>query len=143
MSDFVKSVMTKCDHMSYGQTKENIESLQGFTSSDEHGAMIANSVRLILKNKEVIAEQQKLKKPDARLVARANENIKNCIETIKIRMKRLGASDTLVERVISYVEKGDTQNVTLLVLEQMAHRNPGLNQHKYKQALAIVAGRQK
>lgn len=143
MANILKFTVARSANVSHREVSDNIETLTGIASSDERGALIGNAVLLIIKNRAVIAEQQTAKTPNAKIIAKAQENIKDCIETVKTHLVRMDASDAVVATVVDYINQGDMTNATLAVLKQMAHKNPGLHERKYKQALAKVAERQR
>ncbi len=130
--------VAKCDKVSYRETLDNAEALKGVTSSDEHGYLISYNVRLIIKNYETIAEQRAARMPSAKVITKAEQNIKNCMETIKVRMSRLGASSDEIANVIKDIEDMNVQGVTQKVLYAMARKNPGLHARKYKEFLAMT-----
>ena len=133
----------KCDKTSYNEVLGNIEALMGATSSDEHGAYIKQKIETILDNKRVLAEESTRLNPNAGRIARYNANIANCIDSIGVHLKCLGATKELIAEVTDYLKDEDYQMVTLKVLELMAKKNPGLNQRKYTKALQMVAEKAK
>lgn len=119
------------------------ECLEALITSDEHGMYIGHSVETIINNRRMISEQCRSANPDTKKVARANENIMICMNSIKTRLTRLGANQGEIDQVIDKVNESDFQAVTLLVLELMVRKNPGMNKRKYNQALQIIAANQK
>ena len=124
--------------------------LEGLPTSDDHGASIKHNIEVINKNKEVIESQKSSSKPNAKVIARATNNIATCKVTIRQHLVQLSAKpegtdakiDAEINAVMDAIDAGDIQSVTLKVLEIMVRRNPGLHGRKYKEALAQVAAQQ-
>ena len=132
----------KCEGMMSAQKMLDKESLAGLVTSDEHGVLIAHAVKTIVENKNLIAEQRASQNPNAKSIAKAVDNVKNCLASISARLKRLNASQEKIDAIIDNINAGNFQDVTLGVLEVMAKKNPGLNGRKYEQALKQYAQRQ-
>lgn len=137
------SNVSKSNCVSWHEIRDNVLTLSSLVSSDEQGELIEHNIKLIMKNQKVIADQQRSPKTNDKLVAKANENIQMCIETIKIRLGRLGASKDVITEAANDINNGNIPKFTLKVLELMATKNPGLHQRKYNQALQMVAAQQR
>lgn len=119
----------------------NREYLDSLVTSDEHGRYISHSVATIINNRATIMEQKSLPEPDAKKIAKAQEHVETCIDLIKIRLARLGATADEITAIVAGLNSADYQCVTLQVLKLMARKNPGMNQRKYNQALKIIASK--
>ena len=92
-----------------------------------------------IKNKKAIAEQLESPNRNEKLIAKANENIQSCTNTIKLRLTRLGASNDVIKSVIDDIDNDNIKQALLKVLELMARKNPQVNGRIYKQALTASA----
>jgi len=118
------------------------ECLQGLVTTGEHGQLIGNAVQLIIKNAETISEQYAARERNYAIIAKAESNIRDCIRTIETRLERLGAPKEDIATIIANIDAGKIDVATADVLKWMAHKNPGLYQRKYNQALAAIQSKQ-
>lgn len=136
------SNISKVGRESYRKKMQDAETLSGMLSSDEIGQLIEHGINNITKNQEACAKESARPAPDAKRIARYNQNIEDCIESIGNHLRKLNASEEVVAEVCEYIRKGDYAQVTLKVLELMVKKNPVVHGRKYKQALQMVAAAQ-
>lgn len=129
--------LTRCLRETATERKLNKEYLNALITSDEQGEYISHNVRTIINNRNIVVKNG----VDSGSVSttRAKENIKTCINIIKSRVERLGATPAETENIINLLNEEDYESVTLRVLELMARKNPGMHKRKYEQALRMVA----
>ncbi len=130
--------VSRCRRAIRTEKSLNREILDSLNTSDELGRFIGHDVEVIMKNREAIEQQQKSKTPNEKIVARAQENIATCTNTIKARLVNLSAKPDEIDAIIDSLNKCDYQTVTLEVLKMMARKNPGMHKKKYERALLAV-----
>ena len=135
--------LPRCLDASRKEFRDNIIRLVEGITSDERGKSIANAVQSIEKNRQAIEEQKNAHVPNEKKITKAQENIQNNINIIKLHATRLGAKPDVLADIEKDLRTYDFQQVTLKVLKLMAQKNPGLHQRKYNQALQMVAAQQR
>ena len=131
--------MRACREQETRDYRDGTEILSGLASSTELGLLIEHNIKTIIKNKKAIAEQLESPNRNEKLIAKANENIQSCTNTIKLRLTRLDASNDVIKSVIDDIDNDNIEQALLKVLELMARKNPQVNGRIYKQALAASA----
>ena len=135
--------IAKCHKVAARTKADDMEILGSVVTSDDRGLSIKKNIDLIVRNKMAIDTENAKEQPDTTRIAKFNENISTCMESVRFHAMKLGANQNTVEKIVNAINEGDFSLVTVKVLELMAKRNPGLNQKKYQQALQMISERNK
>ena len=115
------------------------ETLEGIRSSGDRAHSIWRNALIIIEDNKIVASEKAAGTPSPKLVARYNEIIKNCTRSIKENMEKLGANETCINELMSFVNNGDVDAAQLHMLKLLVKRNPGL----YSRKLAVCKSKVK
>lgn len=143
MNSNILRAVDRCMRATTVQARINREMLDSLVTSDQQGEYIENDVKKIIKCRATLNAPQTAESPSAKAIARANEIIQICTNTIKSRLIQLSATDDEIASSINKLNNADYESFTLDVLKLMARKNPEMHKKKYERALAMVASKQK
>ena len=114
------------------------ETLYGIQSSGDRAHSIWNNVLIIIEDNKIIASEKAAGTPSPKLVARYNEIIANCKHSIKENMKKLGADEASINKLMDFVNNGDMYAAQIHMLKLLVKRNPGMYSRKLAACQAKV-----
>ena len=82
--------------------------LHGAYTVDDRLKIMSELASVIADRKKELAKELSYKTPDARLVAKCNEIIQNCVGTVKRELRNVGIQDeTMISEIANYVKNNE------------------------------------